>query len=168
LLYNPQTMVLRCDLHHGYRSARPPKTDCITCWAVYGRRRALDDGLRSRGRAKGGGQSSKAKGRSAVLLVVATLRHALGLEEGDVFVKATSQGGCDVHLSPAALARFPFSIEIKNDEHLRVWAALRQAELNARPGRPPILFFKRAGSLLFVALSAADFLRLLPCPEPKP
>jgi hypothetical protein len=160
-------MTLTCPTHSGYRCGRPPKTDCITCWAAYGRRRALDDGLKSRGKAKGGGQSSKKKGREAVLLVVATLRHALGLEEGDVFVKATSQGGCDVHLSPAALRKFPFSVEVKNQESLNIWAALRQAELNAVPGRPAILFFKRAGSPLFVALMVPDFMRLL-CPEPTP
>jgi len=158
---------MACAAHPGYKSARPPKTDCYLCWAVYGRRRAYDDGLRSRGRAKGGGQSSKAKGRSAVLVVVAQLRQALGVEEGDVFVKATSQGGCDIHLSPAALKRFPFSVEVKNEERLSIWAALRQAEVNAAPGRPPILFFKRAGSLLFVALTAAEFLRWL-CPESTP
>jgi hypothetical protein len=159
--------LLTCATHPGYRPARPPRTGCIECWAAYGHRRAFDDGLRSRGRAKGGGQSSKAKGRAAVLVVAATLRHALGLEEGDVFVKAGAQGGCDLHLSPAALRRFPFSIEVKNDERLAIWAALRQAELNATPLRPPVLFFKRANSPQFVALSAADFLRCL-CPEPTP
>lgn len=160
-------MTLRCETHPGYRPGRPPKTDCITCWAAYGRRRALDDGLKSQGKAKGGGRSSKDKGRAGVLQAVAVLRFHLGLEEGDVFVKATSQGGCDVHLSPAALRVFPFSVEVKNTELLNIWAALRQAEVNAAPGRPPILFFKRAGSPLFVALSAPDFLRVL-CPEPKP
>jgi hypothetical protein len=158
---------LRCDQHPSYKSGRPPSGSCITCWAIYGRRRALDDGLKSRGRAKGGGASSKAKGRAAVVLVAATLRHHLDLPEDDVLVKATAQGGCDIHLSPAARARFPFSIEVKNDERLNVWAALRQAELNASPLAPPILFFKRAGSPQFVALSVPDFMRLL-CPDLKP
>jgi hypothetical protein len=160
-------MPFKCPDHPNYKTGRPPKGACITCWAAYGRRRALDDGLRSRGKAKGGGQSSKAKGRAAVLLVVARLRRTLGLEDGDVFVKATSQGGCDIHLSPAAVRRFPFSPEVKNTETLNIWAALRQAELNATPGRPPILFFKRANSPEFVALQAAEFLRWL-CPEKMP
>lgn len=159
--------LLKCPTHPGYKCGRPPKADCITCWAAFGRRRAYDEGLRSRGKAKGGGQSSKAKGRAGVLLAVALLRRHLGLEEADIFVKATSQGGCDVHLSPEARRRFPFSIEVKNAEALNIWAALRQAEQNADPLHPPLLFFKRANSPQFVALQATEFLRWL-CREQKP
>ena len=109
------------------------------------------------GTARGGGQSSKAKGRSAVAIVADLLRLTFHLGDGDVFVKATSQGGCDVHLSPLALDVFPFAIEVKNVEALNIWKALAQAQTNA-DGRTPIVFFKRARTQMYVALNAADFL----------
>lgn len=161
-----------CETHPSYSSSRPPKTDCITCWAAYGRRRAVDDGLRSVGKAKGArGRASKAKGRAAVVDVALKLREVFGLDDGDIFVKATSQGGCDLHLSPLTENLFPFSVEVKNQEALNVWAALRQAGENATPERPALLFFKRAHTEFYIAMRAADFLRevqwrksLLPLP----
>ncbi len=96
-----------------------------------------------------------------MVLVAAFIQQALGLAEGDVLVKATSQGGCDIHLSPLAASRFPFSIEVKNKENLNVWKALAQAQANATADRPPVLFFKRAHSALYVALSAEEFMRVL-------
>jgi hypothetical protein len=164
-----------CAEHGAYRGPRPPKrTGCTGCWSAYGQWRAYRDlktAVRSKGRAKGGGQSSKAKGRSACLAVQAALLAAAPqLTEGDVFVKATSQLGVDLHLSPLARAWFQFSIEAKNVESLNIWKALKQATDNASPDLPPIVFFKRAHSDMFVALRAVDFLRLIPWPvtdEPK-
>lgn len=170
-------MLRACPEHSGYSPSRPPKSDCTACWAAYGRRRAIDDGLRSTGKAKGArGRASKAKGRTAVLAVACQLREAFNLDEGDVFVKATSQLGCDLHLSPLTEQHFPFSIEVKNQEALNIWAALRQAEENATPERPAILFFKRANTAMYVALRVDHFLRelqwrknLLPLPvTPSP
>lgn len=157
-----------CPDHPSYKTAHPPRGDCITCWAAYGRRQAIALGLRGQGRARGGGRSSKKKGRSAALLVGAMVEAGLGLQPGDVLVKATSQGGVDIHLSPAALQRFPYSIEVKNAESLNVWSAMAQAAANATEGRPAVLFFKRANSPLYVAMAADTFLsvrRLLLCPE---
>lgn len=148
-----------CAEHPSYKTGRPPKGDCTSCWALYGRRRAQDDGLRSRGRAKGGGQSSKQKGRHAVLVVAAMIARRFGLEPDDVLVKATSQGGCDIHLSPHAARLFPVGIEVKCQEKLNVWGALKQAEENAPPGRAMVLFFRRANSQTYAALRADDFLR---------
>lgn len=165
-----------CALHPSYSPSRPPRTDCEPCWAAYGRKRAIDDGLRSIGRAKGGGQSSKKKGRAFMVQVAWLLRAALDLDEDDVYVKATSQIGCDLHLSPKALQRFPFSIEGKCQETLSIWAALKQAESNATLELPPILFFRRAETLTYVALRFTDFVRFLwpravpslPAPEQSP
>lgn len=158
----------KCSIHPGYRTGRPPKTSCITCWALYGRRRAVEDGLRSVGRARGGGQSSKAKGREAVQVVRALLLRAFpDLGQEDVFVKAGAQGGTDLHCSPAVQRYFPFAVEVKCQESLNIWAALRQAAENAG-GRPPIVFFRRARTELYVALRAEDFVACLPWPKSNP
>lgn len=124
--------------------------------------------VRSVGRAKGGGQSSKAKGREAVQQVRdLMLMVAPQLQPDDLLVKATSMGGVDLHLSPAAARWFPFAIEVKCVEALNIWAALRQA-VDQSNGKPPIVFFKRARTELFVALRAKDLLNLLPWPNPSP
>lgn len=113
-----------------------------------------------RGRARGGGRSSKAKGwKGACIVRDLLLRRIPVLKPDDVWVKATSQGGCDLHLSPKAAEWFGFAIEMKHSESLAIWKALAQAEVNARKkSLPAILFFKRAYSPLYVALKAEDFL----------
>lgn len=114
---------------------------------------------KSRGRARGGGQSSKAKGRRAVQEVRDLLLRLLpGLEADDFLVKATSMGGTDLHLSPAAQKYFPFGIEVKAVEALNIWAALAQARVNAdKQALPPIVFFTRAHAPMYVALPAEVF-----------
>jgi hypothetical protein len=112
-----------------------------------------------RGRAKGGGQSSKAKGRAGCLAVQKLLLEAFPtLQPDDVYVKTGSAGGVDIHLSPAATELFPFGIEVKSVEALNIWAALVQASINA-DDKPFIVFFKRANTPVFVALRADEFLR---------
>lgn len=122
---------------------------------------SIADASISRGRARGGGRSSKAKGRTAVVnvrdLILATFPE-LGAD--DVLVKATSMGGCDAHLSPKAQFYFPAAIEVKNVEALNIWGALAQSKVNAH-GRPYVVFFKRAQTEMFVALPAPDYLALL-------
>lgn len=156
-----------CPEHGRYRGPHAPKTTCLGCWAEYGwwhHHHKPKNPDASKGRAKGGGQSSKAKGRVAVQQVAAMiLAAAPWLEEGDVWVKAGAQSGVDLHLSPAALRFIPMEIETKNEEKLSIWAALRQAEVTAREKGelPPVVFFKRAFTQMYVALRAEDFLKLL-------
>jgi hypothetical protein len=115
-----------------------------------------------RGRAKGGGQSSKAKGRAAVVLVRDLLQRTFGLKDDDLLVKATSMAGVDLHLSPYAQSYFPFAIETKAVEKLSLWAALAQATVNAKKKQlAPAVFFKRAHSPLYVAFRAEDLLEHL-------
>jgi hypothetical protein len=113
-----------------------------------------------RGTCKGGGQSSKAKGRAAVQAVRDLLTKTFGWEPDDTLVKATSQVGEDLHLSPRARRDFPFGVEVKSVEALNIFKALEQAQHQA-PDRAPIVFFKRAHTPMFVALKAEDFLRLM-------
>lgn len=162
-----------CAQHGRYRPPQHPKQpDCRECWAAYGQWRAYNDGqrkVRSVGRAKGGGQSSKKKGRAAVLAIRELLLQAAPwLEEGDIFVKATSQLGVDLHFSPRAAEWFKYAVEGKCVEALNIWAALKQAADNASEAHPPILFFKRAHTPMYVAVRAEEFLKLLPCPPQNP
>ena len=111
-------------------------------------------------KARGGGASSKAKGRKLMVRLAELITSVHRLGDGDVFVKATSQAGCDLHMSPLADERFPFSVEGKNVERLDIWAAIRQANDNATPERPAVVFFTRAHHPIYVALSAEVFLEL--------
>lgn len=161
-----------CPTHKSYKTGRPPTSDCMMCWAAYGRRRAIDDGLRSQGKKfkKPNGRASKAKGRQAVLdLRSLMLGIAPWLEEDDILVKATSMSGVDLHLSPAASRWCPYGIEVKSVEQLSVWAAFVQAAANAKAeGKTPVVFFKRNGTPLYVMLTARDFLTQLPWPKDHP
>jgi hypothetical protein len=112
-----------------------------------------------RGRARGGGQSSKSKGREGAQMAQALIVETLGLQPDDVLVKATSMGGVDLHLSPHAQSVLPYGVESKRVESLNVWEAMAQAEVNAtKKGVDPVVFFSRAHSPLYVALPAKSFL----------
>jgi len=69
------------------------------------------------------------------------------------------ESGCDVKLSSAAKAKFPFAVECKNQENLNIWAALRQAEDHAtKSNTVPLVVFTRNRSQVYVALPLDDFL----------
>jgi hypothetical protein len=114
--------------------------------------------------------SRKAKGRNAVKEVVFLLRFFGGptLTEADIYQPVGTVPGPDIHLSEAARRRFPFVIEVKNQEALNIWAALKQAESHVeghiredgQRAMLPLLFFKRNRSELYVAMHAARFLEM--------
>jgi hypothetical protein len=135
-----------------------PKEILTTLKAARVEKRSVNLLCKPRGRAKGGGRSSKAKGRNAVVKVKELLLRTFELNDDDILVKATSMGGCDIHNSPRAQKLFPFAIEVKNQESLNIWKALAQSTVNCKKGLSPIVFFKRAGSEMYVALRAEDFL----------
>lgn len=128
-------------------------------------RRALDRAETSvnltvpRGKARGGGQSSKAKGRVAVQQVRDLVAAIFNVSSEEMVVKAGAMPGEDLYLSPGLRQRLPLSIEVKNVEALNIWAALAQAQENVVPGTVPVVFFKRAKTELFAAVSAAQLLR---------
>jgi hypothetical protein len=98
----------------------------------------------------------------------ALLAVAPWLTPDDIFVKATSQTGVDLHFSPRAREWFCYATEVKCVEALNIWAALKQAEANASVGHPPLVAFKRAHTEMYVALRLPDFVRLLPWPNLNP
>lgn len=116
----------------------------------------------SRGRRARAPRSAKAKGRDGVVLAREwILRWFPTLAQEDILIQTTSVGGSDLHYSPLAASIFPFAPEIKNVESLNVWAALRQAEINATKRRlQPVLFFKRNRTEMWVAFPCRDLHRL--------
>lgn len=112
-----------------------------------------------RGKAKGGGQSSKAKGRAAVVRLRDLIVEKLGIPADAMMVKATSMPGVDLYIAPEHRTKCPFSIEMKCVEALNIWGALAQAQENVDHG-VPVVFFKRSGTQMFVALDAETFLEM--------
>lgn len=109
--------------------------------------------------------SCKAKGRRAAAEVKDLLyKYAPDLKPGDIEVTSSSVIGEDLKLSPAARDVFPFVVEVKNQEALNIWAALKQAEGHVKTDdgfKVPLLFFRRNRSKLYVAMDAEQFIKLV-------
>lgn len=90
-------------------------------------------------------RSAKQKGRTAakevraIMLKVAEDR----LCPDDIIVKPGSIPGEDLYLSPKARLVYPWAVEIKNQEKLNIWDAIRQCEGYGRSDREPVLAFRR-------------------------
>jgi hypothetical protein len=106
--------------------------------------------------------SCKAKGRRACQeLKILIHAHYPELEMDDVRVQSSGSTGEDLLLSPKARRLLPFTFEVKNVEALNVWEALKQAAQHAEMTQyMPALAFRRNKSELYVAVRAADFLKL--------
>jgi hypothetical protein len=106
--------------------------------------------------------SAKAKGRRASAeMKELLLKNFPALEEGDIEVVPAGVNGPDLWLSPKAKQLLPFAIEVKNQEKLNVWEALKQAKSHAKAGEMPLLVFRRNKEQLHVCLSAEHFFQLL-------
>ncbi len=111
--------------------------------------------------------SAKAKGRRAA----AGLREALllsfpELEPDDILITPSSCTGEDLILSPAARKVLPFVFEVKNQERLNIWQALKQASGHGHSKKHliPVLCFTKNRSDSYVTVKLSDFLALLPKP----
>ena len=82
------------------------------------------------------------------------------LEPDDVRSTTMGDSGEDILLSPAARKLFPFAVECKNQERLNIWDSLSQAEWNAGP-HIPLLVFKRNRSKTYVAMNIDYLMDLL-------
>ena len=112
-------------------------------------------------------RSKKNKGKRAQNEVVELLLQAFNMLEPDD-IKSTTMGdhGEDVKLSPAARRKFPFSIEVKNQEKLNIWESFEQAKKNAKH-HTPLLIYKRNRSEMMCTLRFEDFLKLVVAIEGK-
>ena len=106
--------------------------------------------------------SRKAKGRKFQQQIRDDLVDRLGIDPGDILSTAMGQSGCDLYLSPAARARFPFGVECKAQETISLPAWWKQCENNAsKVGLIPLLVFKRNREEPLAVLRWSDLLALL-------
>ena len=107
-------------------------------------------------------QSAKAKGRKFQQEIRDDLITSLDINPDDILSTAMGQGGCDLYLSPAARARFPFGVEAKRCESLAIPQWWKQCEANAsKVGLVPLLVFKRNREEPLAVLRWSDLLMLL-------
>ena len=107
-------------------------------------------------------QSRKSKGRVFQQHLRDDLITHLNINPDDILSTAMGQGGCDLYLSPAARARFPFGVEAKRCESLAIPQWWRQCEANAsKVGLVPLLVFKRNREEPLAVLRWSDLLDLL-------
>ena len=107
-------------------------------------------------------KSTKNKGqRASKELKAALLEFFEGLEDGDILVTPSGVNGCDLHLSPRSKELLPFAFEVKNQERLNIWSAIKQAQANAQEAETPLVVFRKNREELFVALPLASFLTFL-------
>ena len=106
--------------------------------------------------------SRKAKGRRLQQAVRQDLVDRLGIDPGDILSTAMGQSGCDLYLSPAARAQFPFGVECKAQERIALPEWWRQCTRNAEAeGLVPLLVFKRNREEPLAVLRWEDLLALL-------
>lgn len=106
--------------------------------------------------------SCKAKSRRLQDAVAKSLKETYTeLREGDIRVAIMGEAGIDIKLSPSAEDVIPFDIEAKNQEKISIWAALKQAESNAKDGRIPLVIFKRNHSKTYAVLEWEKLLEIL-------
>ena len=106
--------------------------------------------------------SRKAKGRKFQQQIRDDLVDRLGIDPGDILSTAMGQSGCDLYLSPAARALFPYGVECKAQETISLPAWWKQCENNAsKVGLIPLLVFKRNREEPLAVLRWSDLLALL-------
>jgi hypothetical protein len=106
--------------------------------------------------------SRKAKGRRLQQAVRQDLIDRLGIAPGDVQSTAMGQGGCDLYLSPAARAQFPFGVECKAQERIALPEWWKQCTANAEAeGLAPLLVLKQSRREPLAVLRWSDLLALL-------
>ena len=76
------------------------------------------------------------------------------LTSDDVRPAIMGQSGMDINLSSEAQQIFPWAVECKNTERVRVWDAFDQAEENCPEGLNPLVIIKRNGSAPLAVLDA--------------
>ena len=104
--------------------------------------------------------SAKAKGRRLQQKFRDLLIEKLEIHPEDIESRAMGSGGEDLIMARAARAKFPYSIECKNQEKLNIWAAWEQA--NGNKGLyEPLVVIKKNGVRPLVVLDAENFLDMI-------
>ena len=104
--------------------------------------------------------SAKAKGRRLQQKFRDLLIEKLDIHPEDIESRAMGSGDEDLIMARAARAKFPYSIECKNQEKLNIWAAWEQA--NGNKGLyEPLVVIKKNGIRPLVVLDAENFLDMI-------
>ena len=104
--------------------------------------------------------SAKAKGRRLQQQFMQLLIEKLDIDSEDIESRSMGSGGEDLIMARAARAKFPYSIECKNQEKLNIWAAWEQA--NGNKGLyEPLVVIKKNGVKPLVVLDAENFLEMI-------
>lgn len=115
-------------------------------------------------------KACKAKARLLQNLVAEKLQELFRLGPDDIKPALMGEQGMDIKLSSRMRSLFPYAIECKSQEKIDLWAALQQAEVNAKKENlAPLLVFKRSRSKVYVAIEITDFLEIVMrslCPKP--
>lgn len=80
-----------------------------------------------------------------------------GLVVGDIESTIMGDHGEDIKLSPAAEKIIPFSIECKNTEGFNRNSTIKQVEAYVKPGRIPLIIFKKNRSNVYSILKYDNF-----------
>ena len=84
----------------------------------------------------------------------------LDIDPEDIESRSMGAGGEDLIMARAARAKFPYSIECKNQESLNIWKAWEQA--NGNKGLyEPLVVIKKNGVRPLVVLDAENFLDMI-------
>ena len=105
-------------------------------------------------------QSAKAKGRRLQQWFRDLLIEKLEVHPEDIEARSMGAGGEDLIMARAARAKFPYSIECKNQESVNVWKSYEQAVENSG-NYEPIVIIKRNKSKPLVLIDAEHFVSLL-------
>ena len=85
-------------------------------------------------------QSAKAKGRRLQQEFRKQLIEELEIHPEDIESRSMGAGGEDLIMARAARAKFPYSIECKNQEKVNVWKAYEQCDANSKDYEPCLLY----------------------------
>ena len=104
-------------------------------------------------------QSAKSKGRKLQQWMRNLLIEKLEIHQEDIESRSMGAGGEDLIMARAARAKFPLSIECKNQEKVNVWEAYKQAEENSK-SYETIVVIKRNNSKPLVVIDAEYFVSM--------
>lgn len=106
-------------------------------------------------------KSRKAKGREFQQKIASMIRTTFNLPDPDAVSTSMGQAGIDIQLSQAARELFPYAVECKKSETIKIWDWLKQAEENGnKHGLTPMLVFSRNRSKTYAVVELEHLLEL--------
>lgn len=106
--------------------------------------------------------SKKHKARTLQKIAAKDIREVFNLPDEDAISRPMGSGGSDVIMSRAAIEKFPFSVECRNQEKINVWSSFEDCERNAKKDkRTALLMIKRNFSDPMIVMKWKDLLTVL-------